>query len=254
MEAALGLVQEEWRRHIDTDFAFLRRLPSTHVRSFLDFLASATTATRENLFHQFPHVALCVITGRPITGFGLTAADLAAREAVREQATQHHFGSARYLSLRMQRTLVTVSDKHGGDMDLSGVDTELIRSTPSAKATLLKKLLKRDVSAKLGLKLVSTDPGNWYFEGEDYRLCFDFGGMDSQLRYAVEYRPGATVERPRRLAYEDALGLLGFCPAGGDWNFITEPEAQNAVDLVLEIVPRVVLLRNQVRSLLRPDA
>ncbi|MGI8906813.1 MAG: hypothetical protein ACR2IE_10020 [Candidatus Sumerlaeaceae bacterium] len=108
----------------------------------------------------------------------------------------------------------------------------------TAKAADLRKLIKQVFEERFGLVPKKLGGGDWEYrtsEGEASPVVvkIDFGGTwCQQLRYEIDlHRPGWQLYR---LNYER---LFGF--GSGDWDYITEETAPQAINLLAELVEYV---------------
>ena len=249
LDPGLAILREEWRSLRAAGWGLLRSIPSTSLRCFLDYFDELPTDRKDELAALAPHFGLCLIRGVPAAETGVSESQQALYMRHVEQVTQRKLLGTKYLSLRMLKTSATAHLKYGAFLPMSDAEVESIRAVESAKAAHLRKLLRASLPDQLGLRLARTDRADFRFEGDGFAVSFDFGGLDSQLRYWVEddFRG-----RRRRLSLESALGLIGFCPSDGGWNFIPADLAETTVLLVGEAIERVLALRKRVDQAQRP--
>ena len=117
-----------------------------------------------------------------------------------------------------------------------------------AKAPLLRKLIDKafkEMFAEGKQKLPGGETGyTGVFENTNITVWIDFAARGLQLRYGVSIPDETKTVFVSRLAYEDLWG------GGLGWDYLTEENAEASIDLMCELVARVVRLRNAILALI----
>ena len=249
-----NLARSIWEREAERRLATLRMIPSTDMRWFLDQYDGLDPREQELLRGGLSRQAACVVAGVPFVQFPVTEPQAALINTLRERNKNTRWKNWKYSSLRSLKMMMLWEDV---DEDwLPEHDAERIRATVSSKATDLRKAL-RPVLQGHGYVQTSKTAGDWRWstaEADGFEIRFDFGGMDSQLRY--EARPAKTRDSPLRphagFGFEGILGMTGFCTSHGDWDVIEVQQVEETAALVGHLLDQVIAFLRDAEAVMRP--
>ena len=199
-----------------SDFARLRRMPSTVVGRYLAAWAANSILHQA---HPLPLEHEVVRTRFLDTVQGLPDLD------------------PRLISMRLLKltALVQREPEWGTAARFSADDLAFIAASPIAPSARIRKLIKPAFAAKFGLTPVNQGGGNWNYvrpnEDRGLRVHIDFGGTTWQLRYAVTHLGARRPYAQRNL--EQCFGI----PQAWDW--ISMDGAEKAVALLCECIEYV---------------
>jgi hypothetical protein len=264
MEHIASLVRDYLRAETDAGYPLLRHVPSTRATACFDYLESISPAEREDLLDARARVTAL--------GFVLTpAAQHEILHLVNSNPAMVKYDAMlrgpiamglRYQSIRMAKAVL--SDAQSVTMmrqtrsslgyvprDDAPVplvnDSDVTRLHP-AKAPLLKKLVKPLLRGLLGACEEKMPGGTMKYEGAldgtAVKVRVDYAARDVQMMYSVSIRD------PERKVVLVGSGYEHFFGMGGGWDYITEENAEASIDLLPELLRRVVVLRNEVARLL----
>ena len=246
------LVRAVWDREAERRMATLRMIPSTGMRWFLDQYDSLAPREQALLLSGLSKQAACIVAGVPIVQLPASESEAGVIEALDERYKNTRWMDWRYTSLATLKMMLS----EGYDPDwLPDRAAEWVRSVVTAKAADRRKAI-RPVLQGHGYVNISEGKSEfrWSTPGEDgFVINFDFGGMDSQLRYEV--RPARTRVTPLSwhcpLGFEGVLGLIGFCSSNGNWDTIELQHVDEAAALVVELIDRVVAFLKDAETVMR---
>ena len=206
------------------NWALVRRCPCTHTWKAVDYLRAAPTEEREGLFDDFLAVAGCFFGDEPSAG-------IPSPRFFRFHESLMQLWHPDYESLRMRRARAA-----GGASNFS-------LSAP--KAGEIRKAINLAFGQRYGARPQNEGGGAWRYPGvwgeRAFEVKVDYGGWD-QLRYEVEYDDPNSGVSARRLSYERLVGV-----GVGHWDFITTDTLQGSIDVLCEMIERLVALPERVR-------
>jgi hypothetical protein len=247
-EIIAGL-RNHYRSEAEAGFPRLQRVPQTKIIQFLDYFAALDPADREALLDALAlRGETLFFPGRDRTFPSAPAFDRYWKAAT---TPGPFWGGFRYTDVKMLSALAKCPEEEGLGMVRQNASGLALQPRPDllpdmsqlrpAKAPLLRKL----VDAALKRSGFARDKGATRGElkydapsGASIRL--DFGSYMGQLCYTVT-TPAAPV-RVARLSYE----MLWGQPGG--WDYLTEDNAERAIELLPELIGCVVDLAEQMNG------
>jgi hypothetical protein len=235
----LKLAKNQWDEEEATDFSTLRRIPSASVCRFLAYYHSLALADRV----RWTHLRL-----KYLPSIFLPAWKLEYSQEELEQLRQHadsiggRFFGWQTVGLRTLKLAISWSEYNRSAINIDWMPPEAIewlQNTATAKANLLRRLIKPAFKQEFGLTAENQGGGEWTYgrSGEDGALLvsLDFGGRGSQLRYDVRIQNKTLHVDTNRLSFETLLGVTCI-----GWDWITEDSAAVCVSLLIELIRRVI--------------
>jgi len=247
-----------WEREVSSDLSRLSRIPSSDMQCFLDILKMPSAPRLSEVVGAFATRATCIVAGIPFADRPLAEPLAAALGRLEELHSATRWADSKYMSLRMQKTSITLSSKYGAPIDwLPPAEVARIQSATTARAPALRKGIKT-VLKRRGFEQTSSHPGEWFWRsgGErGFEIWFDFGGLDNQLRYEVmPCKERDTPLKRRPIGFEAMMGLVGFAPANGNWNRIEAEQVEEISELVGDLIGDVLFFLEHAESALRSGA
>ncbi len=227
-----------------TGFTRLSKVPNTSVWRFLHYFRGLRTEEVRVLKRFLAKRAAGLFASLPVTVPPATEAEALAYQ--RCQKAIAGMGEYRFMSLKLLKMAVGYcrSDHPVAKTQLHGfqMPREVVKwvdGLSACKALELRRLVKAAFQTQFGLRPENHGGGVWLYrrpKGDfPFEVEVDYGGRwGQQLRYCVhvhEPRLGITF---RRLTFENLLGV-----GGGDWDFITEAQASQMVELLTDLVEEV---------------
>ena len=127
------------------------------------------------------------------------------------------------------------------------VGTTSIREIQTAKAPLLRKLLNQMLTKRQPLNMSKRPGGELIYEGMiqgvPLRVSIIFSNLYAQMTYGIFWAHRERGLLVQRLTYELLWG------AGGGWDYLTEENAPRSIDLLEELLLRLVQLFARVQDL-----
>jgi hypothetical protein len=125
-------------------------------------------------------------------------------------------------------------------------DADVTKLHP-AKAPQLKKLVKPRLRGLLGAEQENTPGGTVTYAGA-------LGGTPVKVRVTYTNRPvqmiyAVSIPDPERKVVLAGMAYENFFGMGAGWDYITEENADASVDLLPELLRRLVALRNEIKGL-----
>lgn len=235
----LNLAQKKWDDEKTSDFSTLRRIPSTSVRRFLAFYRSLTPADRARWTNlRLKHLPFLFLTNWK---FEYCQED---KQWLRQRADEivGHFWGWKTWGLRDLKGAIGFAKSNRYSINIDWIPSKAVKwlqNTPTAKANLLRRLIKPALKEEFGLSAENRGGGEWGYGRSDENgsilISIDFGSMGSQLRYDVNIQNKKLHVEAKRLTFETIMGVT--CTG---WNWITEDDADKCVLLLIELIKRVI--------------
>ena len=262
-----ALIRTELAQEVDAGFPVLGRIPSTGTVKFLDNFATLSPPDRIALLdslalaealHFFPASLIANAHER------LRTADPAVIRFYDVMQSGDFAYGLRYCDLRMARAMMNDPESRAqmartrSTLDFQPRDDLpelLVGSTPlleiqTAKAPLLRKLLNPMLAKRLGAKPQKRPGGELIYEGMigdiPLRVSIIFSNRYGQMHYAVTWSVREQALLAQRLSYETLWGT------NTGWDYLTEENAARSIDLLDELLLRLVQLFERVRALPAP--
>jgi len=264
MEQILSLIREHMRAEADAGYPLVRRIPSTHATACFDYIESISPADREELLEARARVAALSFV------FTLTAREELLQLVNSNQALVKHREARsqgplamglRYQSIRMAKAVLSDAQsvammKHTrstlgyvprDDAPVPLVSDPDVSNLHPAKAAQLKKLVKPLLQGLLGAKEEKMPGGTMKYDGAldgtPITVRVDYAARDVQMIYS------ASIPDPERKVAVIGTGYEHCFGIAGGWDYMTEENAGVSIDLLPELLRRLVTLRNEVRRL-----
>ncbi|MFI5380347.1 MAG: hypothetical protein ACHRHE_13690, partial [Tepidisphaerales bacterium] len=235
-EQVQEFVRGEMNRAVASDFAMLRRIPSTATHQAVDYVSGLEPAERDALLDALVGGGALFLwpQGGP------------ARRAPRAgNAAFDRFSTAilwmtdwKYTNVRNLRSIL--GDRRSAKPMGIGQDVpvEVLRQAESIQptnASQIRKVVKVAFTERFAANAESHGGGDWYYsgvcDGRQFKVHIDYGGRSDQLRYEVSYDDPATGIQANRLTYEGMTGM-----GAGRWDCVTATNLGDAVTLLCELV------------------
>lgn len=240
-----ALVKTYIEREDAGDWAFVRRVPSTHTWKIVDSLRILDPERRLRLCHAFASNALYLFDAERDRTLGPATVDAVFNEF---HAAVLRSWDWQYESVRALRMILGDQLGKRPSPEFANTPVEVLQRAQSIRPTNareIRKVVKRVFGERYGAR--PRNPlGEWEYpgthRGRPFVVTIDYGGWD-QLRYEVDYEDARTGLHPRRLSYERLVG------AGlGHWDSLTADNLEESVTLLCELAERLVELPDQLEG------
>ena len=222
-----------------SEWAFVRRVPSTHAWKTVDYLRALEPSRRPSLCAAFLTNAMFLFDAERDPALHAAKANNPEFSALLEAGAQAF--DWQYLDVRSLRAILGDQTGKRPTPALAKTPPEILeraRAIRPTSATEIRKAVKAAFQSKYGARPRKTDGGDWQYEGTHHGRRFvvsiDYGGW-YQLRYSVEYDDSRHALRPHRLTYEQVVGA-----GHGHWDALTADNLEASVGLLCELVDRLV--------------
>jgi hypothetical protein len=220
--------ETEWR----SDFARLRRIPSTNILRFLDYFADQPPQEQAALADDLALNALGLLTFYRQPDLH---AYLAGREAYRRYVSslQQYWGY-RYFGTRLLRSLLA-DEKTDPRLQLPPEVRAQAAAIVPTNSREIRKGIKARFKKHFGAQPEKLGGGDWQYVGQHgdvaLQVWIDTGGMTDQLRYWVTVHDPARGIRLRNLSLEAMCGQ----PMQTGWDNVEARNLDAALDLLVEL-------------------
>lgn len=222
------------------DWAFVRRVPSTYTWKSVDYLRRLAPERRGDLFDAFVTNALFFFD--PSRAAGLHPGTAKHPEFLAMIDSLPLTWSWEYENVRALRAMLAEQKSAGGDAG-PPVPQEILERASAIRPTNSREIrseVMKAFSERFGARPEKFGGGVWRYAGthgqHSFVVTIDYGGWD-QLRYEVDYFDGQADMQVTKANYERLVG------AGlGHWNFLTADNLHESVELLVELVGRLVTL------------
>jgi hypothetical protein len=262
-----GRIRAEMQQEAAQGFPTLRKIPSTGIIKLLDYFDISSGDERAAQIEAQARVAALMFFPAPLIAAAyeqLRTTDPALlRRAEAMKAPLYAYG-LRYEGLRMHRAIMrdpeslrhlartraTLDFTPRDDLPAELVGSTAIRDIVPAKAPLLRKLLNQMVRARLGARPEKRPGGELVYDGAlgavPLRVSIIFSNLYAQMLYGVTWSARERNLRGTRLSYEALWGM------NTGWDYLTEENAAQSIDLLDRLLVRFVGLLEQITALPMP--
>jgi len=244
-----ALIDESLRAAEASDFALIRRIPSSSKFDFIDHYLSLDPIEKGSL-RQSIGIRAAAWFGFPINRE--EESDLLdAFTKYRARVGWIAPGDLKRSSYRMlsaMRGILNQEPDHQIIKNASPEELKRIMTVSTAKATELRKVAKSAFGGLLGAKPANRGGGVWIYEGqlagEEVGVELDFGHSGyTQLRYQVRIAKLAFCQPNNKPAYESLHGFGTGC-----WDQIEEGDEERSFAVLGELVQAVVEISSKIYS------
>jgi len=234
-EAVLTFLRDEFHDERLSGFARLRRIPSVHVRKFIDYFAGLDESLQDELADALAQTALCLfIPSAPHPHKAGSVAYERYRDAMALMGGWR-YGNVRRLKMR----LAELENSSMDDCLAHGITPEILammRAVQLVQANEIRRVVKLALSQFCPtLTIAKKGGGVWDYQGVHQELEFcvtiDYGGRSGQLRYEIyshDRQSGIAIER---LSFEGVMGL-----SFAAWDCLEQKNLDQSVALLKELV------------------
>jgi hypothetical protein len=194
---------------------------------------------RSNLCHAFLANALYLFDGHRDPSLHAAKADHPEFKTFLEERDQVF--DWQYQDVRTLRTILGDQMGKRPTPALANTPAEVLdraRAIRPTNANEIRKAVKEAFLLRYGARPRKLDGGDWQYEGlhlgRRFRVSIDYGGW-YQLRYSVAYEEASPAVQAHRLTYEQVVGA-----GHGHWNWLTADNLVASVDLLCELIDRLV--------------
>lgn len=230
-----SFLKNEFSIERESRFSLLKKVPDTLVFGFLDYFESLGVSEQDEFAEAIAYRSLQFFFSKNEIADAMPQAD--------DTAFQRHFPAIlhiafnKYEDARSLRLLATVAKSDELWTTIPKPPEEFLRYAASigpVRAVEMRKQIKSAFGQRFGAKVSNLGGGVWLYEcnfaNSTVEIEIDFGGRD-QLRYEVTISSHLRQITLERLRYEVLLGAgLGF------WNFLTEENVDQSLELLCEFV------------------
>ena len=221
--------EAEWR----SDFARLRRIPSTAVLRLLDYFADQSPQDQAALADDLALNALGMLVYPRQQALH---AYRAGREVYRRYVDNIIFYSGyRYLGTRLLRSFLA-GEKTDPRIHLPPEVREQAAAIVPTNSREIRKGVRARFKAHFGAKPENLGGGVWRYPGQwgavALQVDIDYGGRSDQLRYWVTVHDPARGITLRQISLEALLGL----PMQTSWDNVEARNLDASLDLLVELV------------------
>ena len=221
--------EAEWR----SDFARLRRIPSTTVLRLLDYFDAQSAEEQAALADDLARNALTVLTYPRLPNLHAAPAERAAYH--RYVGSFQRPSGYRYLGTRLLRGLLA-DEKSEPRLRLPPEVRAQAAAIVPTNAREIRKGVRSRFKAYFGAKPENLGGGDWRYRGQHgdvaLAVAIDYSGLSDQLRYWVTVRAPARAITLRNLSLEALCGL----PMQTGWNTLEARNLDDSLDLLVELI------------------
>jgi hypothetical protein len=261
------LVRAELAQEVDAGFPVLSRIPSTGIIKFLDNFATLGQADRMSLLDALARIAALNFFPAPLIAraYEQLRTDSAIIRFYDSMQSGGFAYGLRYLDVRMARAAVRDPESRAqmartraaldfeprDDLPEVLVGTTPLRDIQTIRAPELRKLLNSMLLQRLGAKPQKRPGGELVYEGMigdiALRVSIIFSNLYAQIHYAVTWSARDRSLLAQRLTYETLWGT------NTGWDYLTEENAARSIDLLDQLLRRLVQLVERVLALPAPS-
>jgi hypothetical protein len=232
----MRLLRAEFQRERASDFAMLRRIPSTSVRKFLDYFSTLDETGKNALAEALAENAL--VTFFPYEAKNpYQAGNAAYRKYLDEKIRMWDWKYQDVRGLRMSLAVAKREPESSADNLMTDDIRRWIESIKPVKSTEIRKVVKLALSQIIAPLTVTHNGGCWlyggYFQGTEISVNFDFHQKYAQFDYGIPHpyqsrEPGIVRVD---LNYERLMGLSGH-----GWDCLEQANLDQSIALLKELV------------------
>ena len=215
---AKQLVRQLIDEESSSDYAFVRRIPSTDIWQTLAYLDSLDESERDTLFDLWAERGSAMLT---------------SVDYERQMEIVGHPIYQRFCDGKTAASAWTYGD------------ADLVQSK-KARATDIRRELKQQFRDRFEIDPTNVGGGVWEYagnhQGREFALTMDYGGFIN-FRYGIVTSCLPKRGTPYGVAWE---GLLGFGLSG--WNCVCPDNLSQSVSLLGEIVEKLVPLLEEIHN------
>ena len=235
--AVRKFLRAEFRREQESDFAFLRRIPSTNIRKFLDYFFSLKKSNQDALAEGLAQHALVFFFSSVPNAF---QAGNAAFKQYRD--AECHMPSLKYVDVSTLRSMLAVAKSDPNSRIANYLTKEVreqIEAIKPVKSTEIRKVVKLALSQLLVPLIVEHNQwADWnycgFYQGKEICVSIDTGARGRQLEYGVsihDKKRNIKIEGLRCLNYERIMGL-----SFAHWDCLEQSNLDQSIALLKELV------------------
>jgi hypothetical protein len=231
--AVLSLLRAEFQRERASEFALLRRIPSTGVRRFLDYFSALDEASQDALAEAMSDGALTIFFPHE-TENPYRKGNIAYKQYV---DAQHQIADWKYENVQMLRSGLAASKQSATPWIPDDVARRIEAIRP-VKSTEIRKVVKLALSQTVtSLKISQIHPGYWLYEGDlqdkAITIHIDYSNRRCQLDYGIAhpYQSQTIGEVRVDLSYEKLMGLWA-----AEWDCLEQANLDQSVALLKELI------------------
>jgi len=264
MEQIVSLVRDYMHAEAYAGYPLLRQIPSTRATVCFDYLESISLGERQELLDARARITALGFVLSPVAQQEILQLVESSPALVKYRAAMLRGPLAmglRYQSIRMAKAMLSDAKSVAmmrqtrsalgyvprDDAPVPLVNNADVTMLRPAKAPVLKKLVKPLLQDLLGAKEEKMPGGTMKYDGAldgtSVKVRVDYAARDVQMIYSV------SIPDPERKVVLIGSGYEHFFGMGGGWDYITEENAKASVDLLPELLHRVVALLNEVARL-----
>jgi hypothetical protein len=236
-----AFLKDEFSRERESKFSLLKKVPDTFVFKFLDYFESLAVSEQDEFAEAIAYRSLQFFFAKDEITTAMPQADNTV--FMRHHNALLFLDSDKYADARELRLVATVSKSDELWKIIPKPPEEFLRYAASigpVRAVEMRKRIKSAFGQRFSTQVSNSGGGVWRyrgnFENSAVEIEINFGGRD-QLRYKVTISSHSRQVTLKRLRYELLLG------AGlGDWNFLTEENLNQSIELLCEFVAYLIKL------------
>ncbi len=228
-----SLLRAEFRRERTSDFALLRRIPSTHTRKFLDYFSALDAAGKDALAEGLVERALIFVSPESDDSRPYQARNAAWKKYVDALPLMWDWKYEDVRGLRMRLAVAKLEPESGIGISMTADIRKWIEGIKPVKSTEIRKVVKLALSQVITPLTVTHEGQYWLYEGKlngkQTSVTVDYSHRSHQLDYWV-----STQNRQRGfwgLNYERLMGL-----AFAQWDCLEEANLDQSIALLKELV------------------
>jgi hypothetical protein len=231
--AVFDFLRAEFDGEWQTDFARLRRIPSTYILKFLDYFAGQPLDEQSALAEDLARNALCVFfPGQVHLLHPYTSGKAAYRRYV---DTMPLIWDWKYMGTRLLRSFLAEDNRS----QIYSLPDEVRRQAEAivpTSASAIRRVVRARFAQLFGTTAINLGGGNWRYEGHfqdiALRVEIDYGGRSDQLRYWVSAFSPIRQITLNRLSFE---AMMGF-PTQTSWDNLEQGNLYPSIALLGELV------------------
>jgi len=226
----LSLLRAEFQRERASDFALLRRAPSTGAQRFLDYFSTLKEADQDALADALSDRAL--LTFFPYeTQSAYQKGNVAYKRYTGALVQMNEWKYACVRSLRGALSLSRQTDEVRIPPDI----LKRVEAIKPVKSTETRKVVKLALSQAFAPLKVTHDSGEWlyegHFQGRPISIVIDYSNSYFQLDYGIRHPYQETAKIRLDLSYE---GLLGIAAAA--WDCLEQANLDQSAALLKDMI------------------
>jgi hypothetical protein len=231
--AVMNFLRAEFRREQKSDFALLRRIPSTGVRRFLDYFLALNELDKDTFSEALVQIALCLFfSNAPHPG---KSGNAALKRYINELSLTWDW---KYQSVRTLRMILAEAEENPDSRFARAMTPEIrkmIQAIKPVKSTDIRKVVKLALSQLLVPLTITQKWQEWHYEGlyhnREICIAIDCGSRFRQLDYKVSILDKERCITLKDLNYERIMGL-----SSASWNCLEQSNLDQSIALLKDFV------------------